>query len=89
MSHNSHDFDEIQLYMHIMENVMIVYTWFDVSILPHHIHNPPPLSSEDLNLLHSLRKFTEKDFAPKTNVKVILKNILPRNFFLDPLLDPR
>lgn len=42
MNHNSHDFDEIQLYMHLMENVMIVYTWFDVSILPHHIHKPPP-----------------------------------------------
>lgn len=70
MSHNSHDFDEIQLYMHIMENVMIVYTWFDVSILPI-TYTTPPLSSEDLNLLHSLRKFTEKDFAPKTN-EVIL-----------------
>lgn len=68
MSHNSHDFDEIQLYMYVMENIMIVYTWFDVSILPHHIHTHP-LSSEDL--LNSHRKFTEKDFAPKTN-EVIL-----------------
>lgn len=42
MSHNSHDFDEIQLYMYVMENIMIVYTWFDVSILPHHIHTHPP-----------------------------------------------
>lgn len=42
MSHNSHDFDEIQLYMHIMENVMIVYTWFDVSILPITYTTPPP-----------------------------------------------
>lgn len=72
MNHNSHDFDEIQLYIHYNgkchDSVYLVRRFY---IAPSHTQPPPPLSSEDLNLLHSLRKFTEKDFAPKTN-EVIL-----------------
>lgn len=72
MSHNSHDFDEIQLYIHYNgkchDSVYLVRRFY---LAPSHTQPPPPFPPKILNLLHSLRKFTEKDFASKTN-EVIL-----------------